>query len=61
MKKKLALDSVEQIYKKVHAEIRKSPEKPPKKAAGKPKHDRQGQIVVTSKGKYLREKKLTNE
>lgn len=32
MKKKLGLDSVEQIYKKVHAEIRKSPEKPPKKA-----------------------------
>jgi len=51
---------LEALYKKLHKDIRASPDAQAKKA-GDQKHEREGQFIVTSSGKYPREKRLTRE
>ncbi|XP_055388649.1 60S ribosomal protein L5-like [Condylostylus longicornis] len=60
IKKGVAADGIEEMYKKAHAAIRSNPDrvKKPKKDI---KNRREGNYIVTSKTKYLRPKRLTNE
>lgn len=53
--------SLEDLYASVHDAIRKDPAFKAKKPLDKPNHTREGDFIVTSKAKYPRHKKLTNE
>jgi len=58
----VSADAVEGMYKKAHAAIRANPMKPEKEAKKHaPVHVREGRFIKTSKGKYARDMKLTNE
>lgn len=52
-------DNIEAMYKNAHAKIRSNPEREKKTRAHEPVHMRQGSIIKTSKGSYMRRKKLT--
>lgn len=60
IKNNVSSEGMEEMYKKAHAAIRANPErvKKPKKNI---KNVREGNYIKTSKGKYLRPLKLTNE
>jgi len=58
------VDSLEKLYAKVHEEIRKNPERPKKADKKKipPKfQDKNKTIIVTEKGKYKKDRRLTLE
>eukprot|EP01017_Pseudomicrothorax_dubius_P001584 TRINITY_DN0_c555_g1_i1.p2 TRINITY_DN0_c555_g1~~TRINITY_DN0_c555_g1_i1.p2 ORF type:complete len:203 (+),score=76.44 TRINITY_DN0_c555_g1_i1:147-755(+) len=58
------VDTLEKLYTKVHEEIKKNPERPAKKDRPAPVRkftDKRKTIVETSKGKYLRQRRLTHE
>merc|ERR1712037_594582 len=57
---KASAGDLEALYKKLHKDIRANPDAAAKKA-GDQKHEREGQFIVTSSGKYAREKRLTRE
>jgi len=55
-------EGLEAMYKKAHAAIRKDPMRPPKKEREfAPVHIREGHLIKTSKGTYLRNVRLTKE
>lgn len=60
---KTGCETLEQLYKKVHAAIRKDPSLTKSKKKNEPKKfaDKAKTIVQTSKGKYKRDRKLTKE
>jgi large subunit ribosomal protein L5e len=60
VKSGVAPDSMEAMYKKVHAAIRATPEREAKKVREPaPVHVREGTVIKTSKGKYERLRKYT--
>jgi large subunit ribosomal protein L5e len=61
--KKLKTESLEKLYAKVHDEIRKNPVavKKDRKKTEQKYQDKQKTIVITAKGKYKKERRLTLE
>jgi len=63
--KKAGVDTVEKLYSKVHAEIKKNPVRAPKKSAGAKPHkftDKKKTVIETPSGKkYKRDRKITLE
>jgi len=59
--KEMKVSTVEEAYKKIHAEIKKNPDQP-KPTNKKHTNERQGQTIVTTGGvKYHHEKRLTRD
>jgi len=58
------VNKVEELIKKVHAEIRKNPDRPVRKARQQQKttySDKERTIVTNAKKPYKRDRRLTNE
>lgn len=59
IKNKVDADGIEAMYKNAHAKIRQNPDAVKKERATKVQSVRQGNIIKTSKGQYVRDVKLT--
>ncbi|PHJ22095.1 ribosomal protein rpl5 [Cystoisospora suis] len=59
IKNKIDADGVEAMYKNAHAKIRQNPDPVKKERATKVQNVRQGNIIKTAKGQYIRDVKLT--
>lgn len=59
IKNKIDADGIEAMYKNAHAKIRQNPDPVKKERATKVQNVRQGNIIKTAKGQYIRDVKLT--
>ncbi|CBZ50551.1 hypothetical protein NCLIV_010200 [Neospora caninum Liverpool] len=59
IKNKIEADDIEAMYKNAHAQIRKNPDPVKKERAANAQNVRQGNVIKTAKGQYVRNVKLT--